>query len=165
MIDKAQIIDSGSLNLRPPVGAACDHTDCTCEIPAEPPQQKYTEKWEFKPRQNPKWGTVTREGLIVGRGQNRKVIPPDEIWKLAALGATMEEMSDWFGINRETLKYNFSDYIAKGRAELKRRLRSAQIKTALEGNATLLIWLGKQYLGQQDQPTNNEDNQPLPWVE
>jgi hypothetical protein len=106
-----------------------------------------------------------REGLIVGRGQNRKVIPPDEIWKLAALGATMEEMSDWFGINRETLKYNFSDYIAKGRAELKRRLRSAQIKTALEGNATLLIWLGKQYLGQQDQPTNNEDNQPLPWVE
>jgi len=81
------------------------------------------------------------------------------------MGCTMEEMADWFQVNRETLKYNFSDYIAKGREELKRRLRTAQIKTALDGNATLLIWLGKQYLGQQDNPTNNEDNQPLPWVE
>jgi len=29
-------------------------------------------------------------------------------------------------------------------------LRRAQIKTALDGNPTMQIWLGKQYLGQHD---------------
>jgi hypothetical protein len=157
-----QPIDSGSLSLNP-MAKSCDHSDCDCLVTAESPLQTYDEKWEFKPRQNPKWGSVTKEGLVVGRGANRKVVPPDEVWKLAALGCTMEEMSDWFQINRETLKYNFSDYIAKGRAELKRRLRAAQIKTAMDGNATLLIWLGKNILGQSDNPQDTEANQPLPW--
>jgi hypothetical protein len=145
--------------------ALCDHTteDCTCEIDAQTPLQEFNVKWEYKPRQNPKWGTVTKEGLIVGRGANKRVVPPDEVWKLAALGCTMEEMADWFQINRETLKYNFSDYIAKGRSELKRRLRAAQIKTAMDGNATLLIWLGKNILGQSDNPQDTAANQPLPW--
>jgi hypothetical protein len=142
----------------------CNHEhDCDCLIDSEQPFQEYQHKWEFKPRQNPKWGEVTKEGLIVGRGANKKVVPPDEVWKLAALGCTIEEMADWFQIPRETLKYNFSDYIAKGRSELKRRLRAAQIKTAMAGNATLLIWLGKNILGQQDNPTNSEENAPLPW--
>lgn len=135
------------------------------EIEAEAPIQELEEKWEFKPRQHPKWGTVTKEGLIVGRGANRKVVPPDEVYKLAALGCTMEEMADWFQINRETLKYNFSDYIAKGRTDLKHRLRRAQIQVALSGNAVMLIWLGKNILGQSDSPTENEANQPLPWSE
>lgn len=157
------VVDCGPLTLKPPHASSCTHEDCSCEIPAVKPDQTIPEKWQFKPRQNPRWGTVEREGLVVGRGANRKVIPPDEVWKLAALGCTMEEMAEWFQINRETLKYNFSDYIAKGRAELKRRLRAAQIRVAMEGNATLLIWLGKNMLGQSDNPANTDDNQPLPW--
>lgn len=143
----------------------CDHQDCDCELEAEAPKQEYHEKWEFRPRQNPKWGQVTKDGLIVGRGANRKVVPPDEVWKLAALGCTLEEMSEWFQVKPDTLKYNFADYIAKGRSELKRRLRASQIKVAMSGNATMLIWLGKNILGQSDNPTNNSDNQPLPWNE
>jgi len=45
------------------------------EIESVAPEQAATHKWEFRPRQNPRWGTVTREGLIVGRGDNKKVIP------------------------------------------------------------------------------------------
>lgn len=159
-----KIKDSGPVLLKP-LEKACDHTsDCDCEVPAEQPvQEDIYPKWEYKPRQNPRWGTVTREGLIVGRGANKKVIPPDDVYKLSALGCDMQEMADWFGVNRETLKYNFSDYIAKGRADLKHRLRRAQIKAALDGNATLLIWLGKQYLGQTDSPANTDDKKPLPW--
>ena len=41
------------------------------EVAAEAPEQQATHKWEFRPRQNPKWGTVTREGLVVGRGVNK----------------------------------------------------------------------------------------------
>lgn len=136
------------------------------EIQAQTPDQDpELPKWEYKPRQHPKWGTVEKPGLMVGRGANRKCVPPDEVYKLAALGATMEEMSDWFGVNRETLKYNFSDYILKGQADLKQRLRRAQLQVALAGNATMLIWLGKQILSQQENPTNSESQQPLPWTD
>jgi hypothetical protein len=159
------IVDSGAMLLHAPANKTCDHTgpDCSCEIPAEEPIQEFGAKWEFKPRQNPKWGTVTRDGLIVGRGANRKVVPPDEVWKLAAMGCTLEEMADWFQVKPDTLKYNFTDYIAKGRAELKRRLRAAQLKVAMGGNATMLIWLGKNILGQSDTPQDTAANQPLPW--
>lgn len=37
-----------------------------------------------------------------------------------------------------------------GRAERRDVLRTAQLRTALRGNATMLIWLGKQDLGQRD---------------
>lgn len=134
------------------------------DLPSETPEQSgENPRWEFKPRKNPKWGEVTKRGLVVGRGANQKVVPPDEIYKLACLGATVEEMSDFFGVNRETLKYNFSDYIAKGRAELKRRLRAVQLKVALNGNPTMLIWLGRNILGQTENPYNSEADQPLPW--
>lgn len=103
------------------------------------------------------------EGNIVGRGENQTVIPPEEITKLARLGCSIEEMSDWFQVPRETIKYNFSDLIAKGRSETKQSLRRAQIALALKGNATMLIWLGKNMLGQQENPINNEENIILPW--
>jgi hypothetical protein len=40
--------------------------------------------------------------------------------------------------------------IKRGRARLRKSLRRAQIKSALSGNSTMLVWLGKQYLGQSD---------------
>jgi hypothetical protein len=116
-------------------------------------------------RKNKKWGTMTKEGLVVGRGENKKVIPPDEVIKLAKLWCTMQEIADWFEIPRETLKYNFSDLIAKGRAETKQALRRAQLKNALGGNTSMQIWLGKNILGQSDQPLSTDNNQVLPWLD
>jgi hypothetical protein len=168
----ATIIDSGTINAIQPESARhlnqlpteCRHEhDCACEIPAEAPQGQEYVKWEYKARQQPKWGTVTKDGLVVGRGATKKVVPPDEVWKLAAMGCTLEEMADWFQVKPDTLKYNFAEYIAKGRAELKRRLRAAQLKVAMGGNATMLIWLGKNILGQSDNPLDSAANQPLPW--
>ena len=105
------------------------------------------------------------EGHIVGTGENQTVVPPEEVMKLAKLGCTIEEMSAWFGVPSNTLKYNFSDQIAKGRSETKQALRRAQIALALKGNATMLIWLGKNMLGQSDSPLDSEANIPLPWNE
>jgi hypothetical protein len=134
------------------------------DLPQEQPEQSGSApKWEFKPRKDPKWGEVTKQGLLVGRGANKKVVPPDEVYKLASLGCSVEEMSDWFGVNRETLKYNFSEYIDRGRADIKQKLRDAQMKAALNGNISMLIWLGKNLLGQSDNPINRSDNEPLPW--
>lgn len=134
------------------------------EIASETPVQSGDyPTWEYPSRREPEWGTVTKEGLVVGRGKNKKVIPPDEVYHLASLGCSVTEMADWFGVSQSTLKYNFGEYIKKGKEHTKNRLRDAQIKTALGGNATMLIWLGKNMLGQQETPTNSEANEPLPW--
>lgn len=120
------------------------------------------DKNDYKRKQE-KYGTITKEGLIVGRGDNKKVIPPDEVYKLASLHCNYQEIADWFEIPRETLKYNFRDIIQKAYSETNQRLRRAQIDVALKGNAVMLIWLGKQMLGQSDTPVGSENNQPLPW--
>ena len=129
----------------------------------EPEQSGEFPKWRYPVRLNPEWGTVEKEGLVVGRGKNRKVIPPDEVYKLASLGCTVPEMADWFGVSVSTLKYNFGDYIKKGWEDIKQKLRQAQMETALKGNPAMLIWLGKNMLSQSDNPISNQDNAPLPW--
>jgi hypothetical protein len=82
---------------------------------------------------------------------------------LAEIGCTDREIAEWFMVKEDTLRYNFADYLTKGRAGMKRRLRAVQLSTALAGNATLLIWLGKNLLGQSDNPGSSDDQQPLPW--
>ena len=106
---------------------------------------------------------VEVEGYWVGRGVSRKFVTPDDVYKLAAIGSTNTEIARWFGIEEQTLRYNFSEILQKGREDVKQSLRMAQLKLALSGNAVMLIWLGKNLLGQTDQVQNTEDTQPLPW--
>lgn len=137
------------------------------DLPSEAPEQDLTKypKWEYKARKDPRWGEITKQGLVVGRGATQRVVPPDEVYKLAEIGCTDREIAEWFMIKEDTLRYNFADYLTKGRSGMKRRLRAVQLSTALAGNATLLIWLGKQYLGQTDNPYATVDNDPLPWTD
>lgn len=138
--------------------------DENIEIEAEAPVQEAQHKWVFRPRQSPKWGTVTREGLIVGRGNNKKCIPPDEVFHLAQLGCSYKEMADWFQVPEDTLRYNFRPYVEQAREQTKQRLRQAQIKVALGGNVSMLIWLGKNMLGQSDNPIDVDTDKVLPWI-
>ena len=107
--------------------------------------------------------TVEVTGYEVGRGITKKVVFDEDVYKLASMGCTDSEIARWFSIEESTLKYNFSEIIAKGREQLKQSLRRAQIRLALSGNATMLIWLGKNILNQQENPVNSEANTPLPW--
>jgi len=132
-------------------------------VASEAPDQKSEHKWEFRPRQSPRWGTVTKQGLLVGRAPNQRCIPPDEVYHLASLGCTQREIARWFGVAEETLKYNFSDYIEKGREDTKQRLRMAMIKNALNGNAVMQIFLAKNMLGMKDNPDTSDTDKILPW--
>jgi hypothetical protein len=114
-------------------------------------------------RKTRKLGTKEVEGVIVGR--DKKVIPPSEVFKLAAIGCKDIEIADWLGIAEDTLRYNFAVELLKGRENLKQSLRQAQIRLAISGNATMLIWLGKNILGQSDNPIDSEANAPLPWTD
>lgn len=102
-------------------------------------------------------------GYEVGRGRNKRVVVPKDVYELAVIGCNDREIARWFDLNEDTLRYNFSDIIAKGREDLKHSLRRAMIKNALNGNAALQIFLAKNMLGMSDNPVDTEANAPLPW--
>jgi hypothetical protein len=102
-------------------------------------------------------------GYEIGRGLRKRVVPPKDVYELASIGCTDREIARWFDVDENTLRYNFSDILEKGREDLKHSLRRAQIRLALGGNAVMLIWLGKNILGQSDNVSESQANQPLPW--
>jgi hypothetical protein len=102
-------------------------------------------------------------GYEVGRGNRKRVVAPEDVYRLAAIGCTDSEIARWFDLAESTLKYNFSEIIAKGREDVKMTLRQAMLKNALGGNAVMQIWLSKNMLGMSDNPNNSDDNKPLPW--
>ena len=112
---------------------------------------------------NIKYGEKTVRGRIIGR--NKTVIPEEQVMELSKLHCTNKEMADFFEVPLTTFTDNFRDIITKGRLETKQRLRAAQLKLALNGDRTLLIWLGKNILGQSESPVSNESTQVLPWLE
>jgi DNA-binding XRE family transcriptional regulator len=73
---------------------------------------------------------------------------------LASIGCTTEEMATILGVSKRTLETRFCAVIEKGRADLDMSLRRQQVTVAKTGNVTMLIWLGKQRLGQSDKVEN-----------
>lgn len=90
-----------------------------------------------------------------------KKIDKTEFEKLCAIQCTKPEIQAWFDVTDKTLdgwikrEYgdaaSFSEIFRQKRAKGKISLRRKQYQTALDGNSTMLIWLGKQYLEQTDQ--------------
>jgi hypothetical protein len=105
------------------------------------------------------------EGIEVGRGENRNVVPPEEVYKLAAIGCTDREIAAFFDVKEDTLRRNFADNLAKGREYVKTRLRMNMFRAADNLTPAILIFLAKNFLGMTDNPALSEENQPLPWIE
>lgn len=90
-------------------------------------------------------------------GRPRKEIDPKEFEQLCGLQCTLEEICSWFDVTDKTLnawckrtyKATFSEVFAIKRGRGKISLRRSQFRLA-EKNATMAIFLGKQYLGQRD---------------
>ena len=78
-----------------------------------------------------------------------------QVEKLASYGLTNKEISEALGYDDSTLKRKFENFLTKGKANLKQRLKRKQIEVALAGNVSMLIWLGKNYLGQADKIDEN----------
>ncbi len=96
-------------------------------------------------------------------GRPKLDIDAEQVTRLARLHCTMQEMADFFGCHRETLRENFSPQIDKGRSEGNISLRRKQWQMAVEkGNVVMLIWLGKQMLGQRNEIIESDSNTPLP---
>ena len=106
------------------------------------------------------------------KGRPRKILTEEAlklIESLAHIMCTDEEIAGILGASIDTLlnadnKELFRTAIEKGKAQGKQSLRREQWKLAQKGNASMLIWLGKQWLGQTDKveaTTSFEDLTPL----
>lgn len=83
---------------------------------------------------------------------------------LASIMCTQAEIAVIMGVSLSTLEHDkeFLRIHKKGMENGKSSLRRMQYHTAEKGNATMQIWLGKQYLGQKDkQEITGKDGEPL----
>ena len=74
----------------------------------------------------------------------------DQIRLLASYGCTNEEIAHVARVSVRTLYRRFKAPIDDGRIDLCISIRRLQYLKAVDGNVAMLIWLGKQYLGQRD---------------
>ena len=96
-------------------------------------------------------------------GRPKLKIDGETVLKLSRLHCTMQEMAHFFDCHVDTLRDNFSKEIDKGRSEGNISLRRKQWQMAVEnGNVVMLIWLGKQMLGQRNEIIESDSNVPLP---
>ena len=80
-----------------------------------------------------------------------------ELEKLASFGCSNRDIADFYGCTESLISKSYSSFITKGRAKRKIKLRQLQWRAAERGNVSMLIWLGKQYLGQSEHPMGDED--------
>ena len=88
-------------------------------------------------------------------GRPKKEINTEIVFALASVMATQDEIANVLGISKRTLlrSRDFVNAFKKGIEEGKTSLRRHQFELS-KTNATMAIWLGKQYLNQKDRIEN-----------
>ena len=83
----------------------------------------------------------------------------EQLGRLCEIQCTAEECAAVLGVSVDTIDRrlkeagyeNFAEFRSKYADRGKMSIRRAQFRSAVEnGNVAMLIWLGKQYLGQRD---------------
>ena len=85
-------------------------------------------------------------------GRPRIEVDMKQVEELASIGATQQEIASDLGISVDTLqrKRGFAAVYKRGMDKGCLSLRHKQFNLAKGGDKTMLIWLGKQLLGQSD---------------
>lgn len=98
----------------------------------------------------------------------RKEIDQKQFENLCGLQCTKEEICNWFNLTDKTLenwckrtyKAGFSDVFAQKRGTGKIALRRAMYRNAVEkNNATIQIWLSRNWLGMTEHPQDMIDTE------
>ena len=100
----------------------------------------------------------------MGRPKSLDDVDFEQVSLMGRFRATHETMAEHFDVCVRTIERYMKDeesdfcrVYKKAFSECKMSIAEAQVKSALEGNATLLIWLGKQHLGQVDKQEIKQD--------
>lgn len=91
-------------------------------------------------------------GELKKRGRKKITIDYEKVEKLASIMCTQSEIACVLGVSLGVLEHDpeFQRTHKKGLEHGKASLRRMQYSAAQGGNPTMMIWLGKQYLGQRD---------------
>lgn len=90
-----------------------------------------------------------------------------QVEKLGSMGCTQSEAAGFFEISLDTFKRRLKDQPGvreawdRGKEKGRVELRQAQWDLAKKGNVAMLIWLGKQLLGQKDKSDFSSGGEPL----
>ena len=95
-------------------------------------------------------------------GRPKKKIDYEIVFRLANIFCTKTEIACVLGFDPSTLYADpvFQDTYKRGREGGKTTLRRYQMNLA-EKNTAMAVWLGKQYLGQKDLPTDESSPRVL----
>ena len=91
-------------------------------------------------------------------------IDTEKVEQLAGFGCTNTEIASFFGCSTDLIEKSYSEFLTKGRDKGKIRLRQLQWRAAERGNTSMLIWLGKQVLGQSEKTEHSWEN-PIDGIE
>lgn len=103
-------------------------------------------------------------------GRPQKNIDQLQFEKLCSILCTLHDIAGFFDCSpdhilrwcKRTYDETFSDIFKKKSSGGRISLRRKQFEMAMAGDRVLLIWLGKQHLGQRDMPTDDsEDTKPI----
>lgn len=81
-----------------------------------------------------------------------------QVYRFTRDGASIEDIAAVLDIDSKTLSQRYSEEISRGRAERRILLRRWQFREAEKGSVPMLIFLGKQELGQSENPNNERQN-------
>jgi hypothetical protein len=102
------------------------------------------------------YGEESGENLMAAP---RKPLDMQRVEDLARMGATAKEIADILGVSMRTIYRRCGKLLIKLDGEWHARLRGLQRKAANDGNIAMLIWLGKQELGQSEKAENTNKGQ------
>jgi len=99
-----------------------------------------------------KKNTKTKDKKKTSVGRPRKLIDYIMVKNLAECACTVEEIASYLNISHDTLSRNahFKEVYQEGLHKCRRSLRRIQYDAAMAGDRTMLVWLGKQLLGQKE---------------
>ena len=95
----------------------------------------------------------------IGRKKTRETVPltDENVENLSSYGLTVKEICALCRCSPNTLIKYHHDAWEAGQLVCKSSLRRKQVELAQAGNVTMLIWLGKNLLGQSDMNTIKGD--------
>ncbi len=110
---------------------------------------------------------ATKKKASRGKGRPMVQLDLEQVETLAGIQCTDYEIALVMGVSAKTIERRkasdpaFLSAYEKGRCGGRMSLRKWQFESAKGRNTTMLIWLGKQYLGQSDKADMTSGGQPF----
>lgn len=118
----------------------------------------------MKTKKPVKTNSIVKEKKSKG-GRPKLKLCEQDITNLARIGCSVEDMALVLNCSTRTIERRFVGACEKGRADLRNNIKKTQVDVAINDRSVpMLIWLGKQLLGQKDSRQEVEHKGEIPLI-